>query len=146
MNFSIPKFDKNKISQMNFSIPKFDKDIPIISSASGTDVAYKDPNSPESLMKKVATLEAQAIVDSMYDAKIETHSEKKIKESFMNFRLFQKKQRLRKNNTQSLLLLFFVFLLFLSLVTMKSLRKNAKIYLLFLVIALFTYSIILYQK
>ena len=47
--------------------PQFNANIPIISSAGGTAVAYKDPKSPESIMKKTTLLEAQGAVDTMYD-------------------------------------------------------------------------------
>ena len=52
---------------MAFPIPSFNPNIPVVTSAGGTSVAYKDPNSPESIMKKVAQVQAQAIVDTRYD-------------------------------------------------------------------------------
>lgn len=64
-------------------VPSYDPNIPIISSGGGTSSAYKDPNSPESIMKKTATLDAQAKMDSRYN----------VQENFMNtpfspFRIF----------------------------------------------------------
>jgi len=54
--------------------PSFNPHIPIITSSGGTAVAYKDPNSPESIMKKTTLVQAQAAVDSTFDvdlAKVE---------------------------------------------------------------------------
>ena len=49
--------------------PPYDTNIPVVTSAGGTSAAYKDPNSPESLMKKATLMQAQAAVDSTYDVK-----------------------------------------------------------------------------
>ena len=49
--------------------PSYDPNVPIVSSAGGTSSAYKDPNSPESIMRKTAQLNVQSIVDSKYDVK-----------------------------------------------------------------------------
>ena len=51
------------------SPPPYNTNIPVVTSGGGTAAAYKDPNSPESLMKKTATMSAQAAVDSTYDIK-----------------------------------------------------------------------------
>ena len=59
--------------------PSFNPHIPIITSSGGTAVAYKDPNSPESIMKKTTLVQAQAAVDSTFDvdlAKVEGFSSK----------------------------------------------------------------------
>lgn len=53
--------------------PSYNPNIPIISSAGGTSVAYKDPNSPESIMKKTTEVNAQAAVDSSYDVNVPAH-------------------------------------------------------------------------
>ena len=47
--------------------PSFNPHIPIISSAGGTPVAYEDPNSPESIMKRTTLVKAQGAVNSKYD-------------------------------------------------------------------------------
>jgi hypothetical protein len=49
--------------------PPFDPNIPVITPGGGTTAAYKDPNSPESLMKKATLMNAQAAEDSRYDVK-----------------------------------------------------------------------------
>ena len=47
--------------------PSFNPHIPIISSAGGTPLAYEDPNSPESIMKRTTLVKAQGAVNSKYD-------------------------------------------------------------------------------
>jgi uncharacterized membrane protein len=47
--------------------PSYNPNIPIITSAGGTSIAYKDPNSPESILKKTTELAAQSNVDTQYD-------------------------------------------------------------------------------
>ena len=59
--------------------PSYNPNIPIISSAGGTSVAYKDPNSPESIMKKTTEVNAQAAVDSSYDVNVPAHESFKMK-------------------------------------------------------------------
>lgn len=49
--------------------PPFDPNIPVVTPGGGTASAYKDPNSPESLMKKATEMNVQAAVDSTYDVK-----------------------------------------------------------------------------
>ena len=49
--------------------PPYDTNVPVVTSAGGTSAAYRDPNSPESLMKKATLMQAQAAVDSTYDVK-----------------------------------------------------------------------------
>jgi hypothetical protein len=50
--------------------PTYNANIPIISSAGGTAVAYKDPNSPESIMKKTTLAQAQSKVDTKFDVNL----------------------------------------------------------------------------
>lgn len=69
--------------------PPYDTSIPVVTSGGGTTAAYKDPNSPESLMKKTATMSAQSAVDSTYD----------VKEGFQSY-----------NNRIILSIIFFFFL------------------------------------
>jgi hypothetical protein len=49
--------------------PTFNPNVPVVTPGGGTSAAYKDPNSPESIMKKTAETQAQARVDSRYDVK-----------------------------------------------------------------------------
>jgi hypothetical protein len=57
--------------------PSYNPHIPIITSEGGSPAAYKDPNSPESLMQKTTLLKAQTAVDTAYDVDVN-----KISESF----------------------------------------------------------------
>jgi len=59
--------------------PSYNPNIPIISSAGGTSVAYKDPNSPESIMKKTTEVNAQAAVDTSYDVNVPAHESFKMR-------------------------------------------------------------------
>lgn len=45
----------------------YDPNVPVVTPAGGTTAAYKDPNSPETLMRKTAALNAQAAVDTQFD-------------------------------------------------------------------------------
>ena len=56
-----------------FSTPSYDPNIPIVSSSGGTIAAYKDPKSPESIIKKTTEINAQASVDSKYDVQASAH-------------------------------------------------------------------------
>jgi hypothetical protein len=47
--------------------PTYNPNVPVISSAGGTAAAYKDPNSPESIMKKTTLAHAQGQIDTKYD-------------------------------------------------------------------------------
>jgi hypothetical protein len=85
--------------------PIYDPNIPVVTPGGGTSAAYNDPNSPESLMKKVTETKAQATVDSRYD----------VKEGFCGYRRHH-------------LLLPFLFL-FLILLFSKTRKEVANIYL-----------------
>ena len=43
------------------------RDVPVVTADGATAAAYKDPNSPESIMRRAKTAEVQAAVDSKYD-------------------------------------------------------------------------------
>jgi hypothetical protein len=47
--------------------PSFNENVPVVTSAGGTAHAYKDPKSPESILRQTAELNAQAAVDSKFD-------------------------------------------------------------------------------
>lgn len=53
--------------------PTYDPTIPIISPESGNPVAYKDPNSPESTVKRTKELQVQTTVDTKYDSAINAY-------------------------------------------------------------------------
>lgn len=92
--------------------PKFNPNIPIISSAGGTAVAYTNPKSPESIMKKTTLLEAQGAVDTTYDVDLK-------KEGFKGFRKFR---------GRSVYAIYaFILLLLIALFTQR--KKAGKIYI-----------------
>lgn len=55
--------------------PSYNANIPVITSAGGTNYAYKDPNSPESILKKTTELNAQTAVDTKFDAAMSPYHE-----------------------------------------------------------------------
>jgi len=95
--------------------PTYNANIPIITSAGGTSSAYKDPNSPESIMKKTTEIHAQTKVDSKYDVNQSAYSD-----GFRNY----------KYRNRSYILLSFVVLIFISLVVHRKFKSRAKIFLL----------------
>jgi membrane-bound metal-dependent hydrolase YbcI (DUF457 family) len=96
--------------------PQFNANIPIISSAGGTAVAYKDPKSPESIMKKTTLLEAQGAVDTMYDVDLK-------KEGFRSSRF----SRNRKFSGSLYTMYSFILLLLIALFTQK--KRAGKMYI-----------------
>ena len=71
------------MSSMPIGINKpIDTNIPVVTPEGGTSMAYQDPNSPESIMKKTAEANVQAIVDQQYDTQSNPYESKKKKEGF----------------------------------------------------------------
>jgi uncharacterized membrane protein len=119
-------------------IPSFNANIPIISSAGGTAVAYKDPNSPESIMKATTLLQAQAAVDSTYDVDV---SKLDKKEGFKGFKALGKRR-----NDSRILYLFIVFILALLFFRRKTIGLQSKTWLLILAAALIVITMFLLQN
>jgi hypothetical protein len=113
--------------------PSYDPNIPIISSAGGTSVAYLDPNSPESIMKKTTLVQAQGRVDTKYDVDL-----KKVKEKFCSDSLSSD----RKNDIY--ILYIFVTLLIMTLFTQTT--QFRKLFVLSLASLLLVITIYLLQK
>jgi hypothetical protein len=109
--------------------PTYNANIPIISSAGGTAVAYKDPNSPESIMKKATLVQAQGQVDTKYDVNLDAVS----KEGFQV-----------STPTDVYILYIFVTLLLITLFTQTT--KLRKIFILSLASLLLVLSIYLLQR
>jgi hypothetical protein len=122
-------------------IPSFNANIPIISSAGGTAVAYKDPNSPESIMKATTLLQAQAAVDSTYDVDVSKLDKKEKKEGFKGFRAFGKRR-----NDSRILYLFIVFILAVLFFRRKTIGLQSKTWLLILAAALIVITMFLLQN
>jgi amino acid transporter len=108
--------------------PSFNKNVPVVTSGGGTAAAYKDPNSPESILRATANLQAQAAVDSMYDNSISPY------EGFSDYNTF----KLR-------MLLLFLIILFSCLVIFKSLKVFAKLFLLIAAVFIIILVIITYS-
>lgn len=96
--------------------PSYNPNVPIVTSAGGTTAAYKDPNSPESILRKTTEVQVQSIVDSQFDV-----GQSAYKQGFTNFR--------SKRSGARPTLLTFIILLFILLVVFKSLKFVAKLFL-----------------
>ena len=116
--------------------PSYNPNIPIISSAGGTSVAYKDPNSPESIMKATTLLQAQAAVDSTYDVDLSKLDKKK--EGF--------RASAKRRNDSRILYLFIVFILALLFFRRKTIGPQSKSWLLVLAAALIVITMFLLQN
>lgn len=97
--------------------PQFNPNVPIISSAGGTEVAYKNPKSPESIMKKTTLLQAQGAVDTMYDVDLK-------KEGFKGFKGFRGSHKFANKKH---LMYSFILLLLIALFTQQ--KRAGKMYI-----------------
>jgi uncharacterized membrane protein len=120
--------------------PSFNANIPIISSAGGTTAAYKNPNSPESIMKATTLLQAQAAVDSTYDVDVSKIDKDKKKEGFRG--VLRKKSR----NDSRILYLFILFILAILFFRRKTIGLQSKTWLLILAAALIVITMFLLQN
>lgn len=110
----------------SFPTPPFNPNIPVITPEGGTSVAYKDPNSPESLMRNVATINAQAIIDRKFDSNAPTH------ESFISSNTYE------YYSIYILVLLFFIFFFYKSI--KKIISLNLVLIGTFIFVVLFLYG------
>ena len=101
--------------------PSFNPNIPIVSSAGGTSAAYKNPNSPESIMKTLTILQVQTAVDQKYDVAQSPYH----KETFVNF---------SSSSDMIRILIACIIILLICLVAFKTLRFVAKVFLLTLAV------------
>jgi hypothetical protein len=109
--------------------PTYNPNIPILSPAGGTAVAYKDPNSPEAIMKKATLAHAQSQVDSKYDVNLAAVTKEGFQVSTM---------------TDVYILYIFVTLLLITLFTQTT--KIRKLFILTLASLLLLLSIYLLQR
>jgi hypothetical protein len=114
--------------------PSYNANIPVVTSSGGTSAAYKDPNSPESIMKKTTLVKAQTAVDTTYDVNHDA-----VKEGFKGF-----KGRGRNNRYVSIF--FLIAILFIIFSRNKTLKAYAKVFLSLLAGALIIITIILQQN
>ena len=105
------------------NVPTYDPNVPIVTPGGGTEAAYKDPNSPESIMKKVAQTDAQAKVDRIYDV-----------QTFVNY----------KEVDVKILYYFFIPLLLIFFFFQKT--KQAKLFIISLSVILLVISIYFTQN
>jgi hypothetical protein len=104
--------------------PAYDPNIPIVTPQGGTTAAYKDPNSPESIMKRVTETKAQAAVDTKYDVATNPYKEG-----------FRSSMRARKRSAQGTLMSFIIMIL-VAIVIYKTLKFAAKVFLIVLAVIL----------
>jgi len=52
-----------------------DRSMPIVTPAGGTEAAYKDPHSPESILRRTKQVEVQAATDKVYDMPVSPYAE-----------------------------------------------------------------------
>lgn len=103
--------------------PSYNANVPIISSAGGTSAAYKDPNSPESIMKKTTLVQAQTSVDTAYDVDQEA-MRKKDNEGFRG--------RLRSRFGRFSPIILIIVSIYIFLTAFKSLKKYSKLIMIIL--------------
>jgi hypothetical protein len=112
------------------SPPVYSTEVPSITADAGNPVAYQKPNSPESIARKMAGVQAQATEDTRYDVAME-----KRPEPFVN----------GANPMSMLQIVLFLFILFLlfALFVQKTLNKYARGYIVTLALLLLASSIAL---
>ena len=113
--------------------PSFNPNVPVITSAGGTTAAYKDPNSPESILRKTTQTQAQAAVDRKYDVAQTAYTQ-----GFKNF----KGGRSGARPT----LLTFIILLFIILVIFKTLKFAAKVFIASIAVILLLILIVYFTR
>lgn len=95
--------------------PSFNKNVPVVTPAGGTEAAYKDPNSPESILRNTASLQAQVAVDQKYDVATSPYYE-----PFSDY----------NNSSVIQILLSLIVLIFIMLVSLKNMSFAGRIFLL----------------
>jgi hypothetical protein len=114
--------------------PSYNANIPIVTSSGGTSASYKDPNSPESIMKKATLVQAQAAVDTKYD----------VDQKEEGFRMRMLKGR--GSNNKNWMIFNIVLLLIVIFSSGKKLKPYGKVFLALLAGILVIITIILEQN
>ena len=109
--------------------PSFNQNIPVLTSAGGTSAAYKNPNSPESIMKKTAELQAQTAVDSTFDVAQSPYHEG-FTSSPANIRI----------------LLYLIIIIFIAIVIFDKMKVSAKLFMLVIAVSLIVFVIGIYSR
>jgi len=97
--------------------PSFNKNVPVVTANGGTKNAYNDPNSPESLLKKITDMNAQAATDTKYDVAVSPYYKQNTKEGFRNI----------SGTIQGFLVI--IIILFIILISFKKLYKGIKLFM-----------------
>jgi len=108
--------------------PSFNQNIPVLTSAGGTSAAYKNPNSPESIMKKTAELQAQTAVDSTFDVAQSPYHEGFTSPASIS------------------LLLYLIIIIFIAIVVFDKMRVSAKLFMLVIAVSLVIFVIGIYSR
>jgi hypothetical protein len=133
------------MSSLSIGINKpIDTNIPVVTPEGGTSMAYQDPNSPESIMKKTAEANVQAIVDQQYDTQSNPYEKKK--EGF-------KSKLFRSNKNYSSLSKFFPFnfdflfniVIILIAIVLYFVPSLKRVNLIFIVIGIIGISLLLFK-
>ena len=119
--------------------PSYNANVPVVTSSGGTSAAYKDPNSPESIMKKTTLVKAQAAVDTTFDV---NQDDPAVKEGFRGFRMRGKASK----NDRYISIFFLIAVLFILFARGKNLKPYAKVFLSLLAGVLIIITIILQQN
>ena len=118
--------------------PTINPNVPVVTSAGGTTAAYKDPNSPESILRKTAELQQQAIMDSKFDVNVSAYEKKPKAQGFIDFH--------QPSTLNRAILLFFHILIVCILVTQKRLTANARLFLTTLAVILLLIVIVYFTR
>jgi hypothetical protein len=116
--------------------PSYNANVPVVTSGGGTSAAYKDPNSPESIMKKTTLVNAQAAVDTTYDV---NHDDAAVKEGYRGLKF-------RGNNKKYSLIILIITLMFIVFPRSKSMKPSAKVFLSLIAGVLIIITIFLQQN
>lgn len=143
--------------------PSYNANIPVVTSEGGTNIAYKDPNSPESILKKTTELNAQVAVDTKFDVATSPYYE-----GFQRFQgncpygcpyacpygcprrcrcpyCYQKETFQTTNPIDLQTLLLMTILVFVAAVSLPSLRAAGKVFLLSLCVILVVLTLTMYH-
>jgi len=102
--------------------PPYNPNVPVVTAAGGRAESYADPTSPESILRKTATLKAQTSVDTKYDVAVSPY------DGF---------QDMSRNKYLQYIILAFIIVGLILLFGKKSLPSYKKIFIVCIIILLF---------
>ncbi len=118
--------------------PVINPNLPIVTSNAGNPAAYKDPNSPESIMKKSAKLNEQANEDSRYDIVQGFRSKIKSKST-------SKEQKKSNSSTPLALIITLIIVVFIIYSLYKLFKFGIKV-ILFIILLIVIISLVAYKN